>query len=204
MGAPKRGVEEFRGMLAGLLGGADRWDVDVVDWPGREGAKVGLRILSDFQVAEADARARAWAKAHDMIVGQDRSDVEFNYQRLAEWLSVALVTDRPNPQTGAHEPLVGSAEELRKLATREELDVLGAAFMDHQERCAPLPSQLKSDDEFKALFEALKKTRSKTVLARCAPSTLRDFALYMVERHEKSGGSPSSTTRPDGGSAPAS
>lgn len=183
---PPRDIET---MLDRLLGGADRWDVKVITWPGREAVKVGIRLLSDADVAEADIATLAWARDVGLGTGVGRGDDwEYKTRYAAEILSRALV----DPDTKA--PICETVKELRDRITRSELDLLMVAYNDHQEACAPYPSQIQSQAEFEEIVNALKRTRSETILARCAPSTLRGLALYMVDQLARSIGSSSSTT----------
>jgi hypothetical protein len=178
----ERTVEHFENLLAKAIGGADRFDIAIVQWPGREDVKVGLRLLSDYDVAAADNAARAWAREHEIEHGRERMDErEFVAVFTAETLARVLV----DPDT--KQALVRSADELRKLATREELTKLGEALSDHQEASAPSPYSL-TDDEIDKLVSALKKApaaASATLLQRCAPSTLRRCITSLADQLRK-------------------
>jgi hypothetical protein len=183
----ERDTDAMATLLAKALGGADRFDVAVMDWPGRPEVKIGLRLLSDFDIAESDAGARAWATAKALEVGKQRfDDREFTARYGAELVSRALV----NPES--KQRMVETATELSKLVTRDELDALALAVQDHQESLAPTPYML-TDAELDRLAEAVKRPdpfRARA-LSTCAPSTLRRLAALQAVQLVKLAGSPS-------------
>jgi hypothetical protein len=191
----ERDTDEMGTLLARALGGADRFDIAVIKWPGRDDVTVGLRLLSDFDIAEADSSARAWAEATRLNSGKERlDDREYTARYGAECVARSLV----HPET--KQRLVGTADELRKLATREEIDALSVALSDHQEALAPFPYQL-SDEEVERLAEAVKRPDPfrERALSTCAPSTLRRCIRALVAQLAKSPGSQSSpSTAPTG------
>lgn len=191
----ERDTDAMATLLAKALGGADRFDVAVMEWPGRPEVKIGLRLLSDFDIAESDASARAWAQEKALDAGKERlDDREYVARYGAEVVSRSLVSPESKQR------LVGTADELRKLATREEIDALALAYNDHQEALAPFPYQL-SDAEIERLVEAMKRPDPfrERALSTSAPSTLRRCIRVLVSPRTASPGSPSSpSTAPTG------
>lgn len=193
----ERDTDAMATLLAKALGGADRFDVAVMEWPGRPEVKIGLRLLSDYDIAESDASARAWAKSKELEVGRDKErfdDREYSARYGAELVARALV----NPET--KQRMVGTALELSQIVTRDELDALALAVQDHQESLAPTPYNL-TEAEMDRLVEAVKRPdpfRSRT-LTTCAPSTLRRLSALLADRLVKLIGSlPSPSISPTG------
>jgi len=191
---------DFAGILSKMLGGAQRFEVCRTTWP-KTDVKIGLRLLSDWEVQEAMSKTRAWAEGEKIQTGPDRmDDAEFVARYACEVLSIALC-DPEKPTEG----LVSCADELAKTATREEIDRLSTEMSDHQEAFAPFPEQL-NDDELKRLVDALKKA-PRTAATTCrplAPSTLRRCIISLVNPPKEPTGSSSSPSSPPTGTTPAS
>jgi hypothetical protein len=166
-------VAEYTGLLCGMIGGSERFDIAIEKWPGRPDVQIGLRLLSSYQQAAAKVAARAWCKAHDA----SDDDALFTTRLGAECLAAILVD--PNTK----EPLVPSADELLSLCTMEEMQSLVELMGDHQEACAPEVYAL-SEDELAKMGEALGKSprAAATLLRGCAPSTLRRCITLLVNQ----------------------
>lgn len=198
---PARTSEDFAGILSGMLGGAQRFEVAHTTWPGTD-VKIGLRLLSEWEVQQADSRARAWAEEKRIGLGRDRmNEREYVARYACELLSVALCDTSKKEPT----PLVSCADELAKTATREELARLSTEMSDHQESLAPFAEQL-TDEEMERLADAVGKAPRVAggVLNTAAPSTLRRLCLLQGDRLRKLTGSSSSPLTPPGGVVPAS
>jgi hypothetical protein len=60
--------------FAKLIGITHRDQATTIDAPGYPGTEIGLRPLNPLESAGAHERARAWAKAHGFIPGQDSAE----------------------------------------------------------------------------------------------------------------------------------
>jgi hypothetical protein len=175
------------------LGGASRLTTTITrcSWPGDDSAEVDIRLLSDDDIAEAEIAAALYLKSKKIPPDHPLHDKEFSYARQAAILARALI----DPET--QEPVFSSIGECRPLLTREEADLLGKRWADHQEAMAPLANNLSTEDML-GYWEAVKKTRSETLLLSLPPSTLRALLLTLASQPEASTGPSSSSSTNDG------
>lgn len=182
--------------LVERLGGAKRLSSTIARcaWPGDETVTIGIRLLSDADIADAEIEAALFLKGRGIPPDHPLYAKEFSYARQAAILARAVVD--PDAQT----PVFRSLDECRALVSREEADLLGKSWTDHQEAMAPLANQL-SAEEMLEYWEAVKKTRSETLLLSLPPSTLRALLLTLASQPEGSTG-PSSSSSTNGGARP--
>jgi hypothetical protein len=163
-------------------------DVKIIPWPKRPGVKIGLRLLSDGEMSEADAAARQWASEQGLDVGLNRHrDNEFASRYSAEVLLRALVS----PDEG-HQQVVPDADTLRKRLSRLEINLLIGAYNDFSRDMLADPDAL-SDEQLADLLETLRGPfdRAEAALLRLAPVTLRRLLRFTVGRLPESTGSAS-------------
>lgn len=173
-------TEPRRSLLAELLARDD--DIKIIPWPRRPGVKVGLRLLSDGEMAEADQAARNWARTVDLDTSRVRhSDNEFAAHYAAEILHRALL----HPES--RQPLSASVEDLRKLITRQELDLLTREYNDFARDMLADPESLTTED-MEAILDELRGPFGESRSLRCAPAMLRRLLLYTVSRPAASTG----------------
>lgn len=177
---------DIQSALEQFLDGADPAAVAVVDWPGRPGKKVGLRVLMDHEVATAEREARSLCIAAGLASDswRDWRDV-FSRYFVSELVAAALV----DPGSG-RSICPGGGDELRKKAKRETIMILGAALQSHIEQHAPVPASLSTPEELAAfeerLLEAVGKGLGATLLEHVDRSSLENLLLYTVAQRNKS------------------
>ncbi len=171
---------DVQSALEAFLDGADPSAVAVVDWPGRPGKQVGLRVLLDHEVSEAERVARELTIASG-IPSDSWRDWRPTYGRflLSELVAAALV------DPGSHKPICpGGGDELRKKAKRETISRLAEALESHIEKNAPIPTALTSPEEMAAfeerLMEAVGKGLGATLLEHVDRSSLVNLLLFMA------------------------
>lgn len=162
-------------------------DVKIVPWPRRPGVTVGLRLLTDGEMADADAGAREWADGKGLGVGLDRQrDNEFASRYAAEIMIRALV----HPES--RQPVVTDVEQLRARVHRQELDLLIRAYNDYARDMFADPDALTVEQ----LGDLVARIRvpfdlAEGTLNRCAPGVLRRLLHYTVSLLPESTGSES-------------
>jgi len=170
-----------------LAGGCD--DVCVVPMPGRPGVKVGLRLLSDADLADADHAARRWAEEHGLDTTRGRyTEPEWAMAYTAEVLLRALV----HPES--HQPLVQTTEQLRQRLTRPQLTALMKAYQDYASQMLADPNELPPEQVREIVEELRRDPFAADRLNSYGPDTLRRLLLYTVSQLGKSTGSESSST----------
>lgn len=181
-------TQPVRVLLDELLSRGDD-DIELVSLPGRKGAKVGLRLLSDAEQADADRAAREWAEKAGLDVSLRRhGEVEWAMAYAAEILMRALV----HPET--RQPLVASTEQLRQRLNRGQIEGLIASYNEMARRLLASPAEL-SDDELREIVEELRRDPfGADRLTRYGRDTLCSLLRCMASRLAASTGSASSST----------
>jgi hypothetical protein len=168
-----------------ILGGAD--DVKIIPWPKRPGVKIGMRLLGDDEMREADEVTREWAESQKLDTGIARHrDNEFAAYYAGEVLFRALVTSDES-----HQPIARSPDSLRR-RPRQELNVLLGAYNDFARDMLADPDAL-SDDQLADLLEKIRGPFevAEATLLRLAPVTLRRLLHFTVSPPSASTGSAS-------------
>lgn len=181
-------TQPVRVLLDELLSRGDD-DIELVSLPGRKGAKVGLRLLSDAEQADADKAAREWAEKAGLDVSLRRhGEVEWAMAYAAEVLMRALV----HPET--RQPLVASTEQLRQRLTRGQIEQLIAAYSEMARRLLASPAEL-SEVEMQEIVEELRRDPfAVESLKRYGRDTLCSLLRCTASRLAASTGSASSNT----------
>jgi len=160
-------------------------DTKIIQWPKRAGVKIGLRLLSEGEMSEADCATREWAQGVGLETGPGRHrDNEFASRYASEVLCRALI----HPES--RQPVVVDVDDLRKRISRMELDLLTRAYNDFAREMFADPDAL-TDEELVVLVEELRGPFCEDRLLRCVPGTLRALLRYTVSRLPASTGSES-------------
>jgi hypothetical protein len=159
-------------LLAKLKGGSR--NVSIVAFPGRPEDKIALRVLSgqELQAAVFDAERRFKTEEIEIVPTTLEA---LEDERTTQLLFRAL----RNPDDPA-EPYAESAEEIRKLLSREEKGLLASAYNEFERDCSPRIASL-SEGEFEGIWQELKKNPG-TDLSSFSSGTLRRLLLYSVSR----------------------
>lgn len=145
----------------------------VIKFPGTE-EKIILKVLSNFEVQEAVFASERRFKTEDILVTKTCLDA-YEDERTTQLLFRAL----RDPSDGK-KSFASTADELRKLLTKEEKDVLVAEYEAFEKECAPQLADM-TDKEFDELWEALKKN-PKTVSNFLSSGVQKRLLLYLASR----------------------
>jgi hypothetical protein len=174
------------------LGGAARLreTVNWITWPG-----------TDQEIETAEVEAHKHLETRGLPQTAHTYAKEYEYARQIALLVRCLI----DPETNA--PAFKSFPQLSPCLSREEADMLGREWTDHQEAMAPLENRGLSDDDLQGVWSDIKKGRAWTQLELLAPSTLRRLLRTLGEQPEtptspSSSTSTSPTAPPSADSAP--
>lgn len=151
--------------------------VAVVDFPGIEGAKVGLRVLSvgDRQAAEMETAAEF-----------GNAGVHYHEGTVEAWVREKVIRqlwralrDPENPA----KPFAASVDELKELLSADEKDALAQKYNEMEERVSP-PLETLSDADFDMLLESVKKKPDPEALSSLGSSTLVRLVLSLASRQQ--------------------
>jgi hypothetical protein len=162
-------------------------DVKVIPWPRRPGIKIGLRLLSDGELSEADASARAWATENGLDTGIGRHrDNEFASRYSAEVLYRSLV----HPES--KQPVVDSVDALRARFKRQDSNHLLTAYNDFARDLFADPDALP-DDQMAEVIERLRGPFAlfETTCEAYGRNTLLRLLRFTACLHPESTGSAS-------------
>ena len=122
----------------------------VIDWPGKPGVKVEMRLLNLSEARKAKVENQLEFK---------KDDIEIGMHNLADYREQEAVHGMwrvfTDPTTGKR--IFNSAEDMRSFCTTDELTALCAAYNTFADENDPNLSKL-DESEMQDLVEVLKKT----------------------------------------------
>jgi hypothetical protein len=148
-------------------------NIKTLKFPGAEDDIV-LKVLSNADIQEAVFAAERRFKDEEIIVSDSTRDA-YGDERTTQILFRALRDPRD-----IKKPLFSSADELRKLLTKEEKEALACEYDAFQQECAPQLDKM-TDKEFDELWEALKKN-PETVSSFLSSGVQKRLLLYLAAR----------------------
>jgi hypothetical protein len=146
-----------------------------VAFPGREGVVVAVRLLTDQEIDDCRLRAFAALKKGAEKNGWDvatLTDVDPDLlarMQTREIIARAFI-DSETTENEKPTPFFSSADEVGREVDAPTVELLFTLYLEHQSFVAPLKSA--SEEEVKALAEALGKAPPASVLAAFDRSTL--------------------------------
>jgi len=151
-------------------------NVKAIKFPGTEDDIV-MQILSNADIQDAVFAAERRFKGEEMSVASSTLDA-YEDERTTQILFRAL-RDPDNSK----KPFSSSADELRKLLTREQKDYLIAEYAAFENECSPRLENL-SDDRFNEIWEEIKK--KPTALNTLSSGMQRRLLLFLVSQQSTS------------------
>ncbi len=165
------------GETAGALGLLERLKAGKrnrreIAFPGIEGARVMLQVLSNQETQEAIIASEYYMTRIKIAVTPSSIDF-YTDVRSSEILWRAL-RDPEDPTR----PVAISADELRRQITMAEKEALIAAYQDLEKESSPNFTAMKAED-FQTLWDDLKK--NATILSSSLSiGTLRGLVIYLA------------------------
>ena len=148
-------------------------NIKTVKFPGAE-EDILLQILSNADIQDAVFGAERRFKTEDIAITDSTRDA-YNDERMTQILFRALRDPKD-----AKKPFAVTADELRKLLTKEEKEWLSSEYDAFEQECAPQLVKM-SGEQFEELWDALKKS-PKTVLNFLNFGMQKRLLLYLASR----------------------
>lgn len=143
-----------------------------IKFPGTDQDMV-LRVLSNAEIQEALFATENRFKAKKIKISS--TTVEAYEDENATQILFRALRDPQDPDR----PFAENADELRKLLTRDEKDILVDAYNGLEKEVSPSVTKL-SEKELEDLFEGLKKTPENG--NNLSFSTLKRLIIYLASR----------------------
>ena len=156
-------------------------------WPG---GQLGLVLVVLTSLERDDSRAAAFERVKQRKLDPTKLDATTIELVATESVCQMLARAVLDPTTG--EPYFSSAEEMRAIATDDEIDALFNLYSDHKRSVDP-DIRTISDEEFREIDEAIKK-KDVTRLSDIASGLPRRSLLSMVDQLANSLTASSGTT----------
>jgi len=147
-------------------------NVKTIKFPGIEDDIV-LQILSNADTQDAVFAAERRFKGEEMPISSSTLDA-YEDERTTQILFRAL-RDPDNHK----KPFSASADELRKLLTKEQKDYLAAEYTAFEDECSPRLDNM-TDEKFDEIWEEVKK--KPAVLNFLSSGTQKRLLLFLASR----------------------
>lgn len=154
---------------------AGKKNVNIIPWPGMDGEKVGIAVLTEDEIQQAVFAAEKHFKDAGLEFSAATVDA-YQSEQNTQLLVLALVD--PVKKT----PIFKSASELRPLLIPGVKDVLVDEVNAWQQECSPRLDGL-TEEKYGELFEEVKKNPS--ILNDSDSRTLRGLITYLASRQSK-------------------
>lgn len=162
-------------LLAKLKSG--KKNIKAINFPGTE-KPAALQVLSNQDFQDAVFAAELKFKSSDIAVTPSTLDA-YEDERTTQVLFRAL-RDPDDPSKS----FAGSVDELRKLVSKEEKEILVDEYNSFERESSPRFSQL-SEEEFEKLWSDVKKS-PQMFSSSLSSGTLRGLINYLACRHVSS------------------
>lgn len=140
-------------IIAGLKAGKNR--IKIIKFPGTDD-DIGISVLTESEVQEAAFAADMLFKAKSIEINDATANM-YNAEVSSQVLCRALVKPDVKKPDGSYERLFKNVDEWKALVSRGVKDILTDEYNAFENEVNPSPIKL-SEEEFAAIFEALKKS----------------------------------------------
>lgn len=162
-------------LLAKLKSG--KKNIRTIQFPGTD-KNAALQALSNQDFQDAVFAAELKFRSADIAVTPSTLDA-YEDERTTQVLFRAL-KDPDDPLKS----FAGSVDELRKLLTKEEKEILVDEYNSFEKECSPRFAQL-SNEEFEKIWNEVKKS-PQMLLSSLSSGTLRGLISYLACRQTNS------------------
>jgi hypothetical protein len=150
---------------------AGKRNVKTIKFPGTED-DIFLQILSNADIQDAVFAAERRFKSEEIAITSSTLDA-YEDERTTQIIFRAL-RDPLDPK----KPFASTADELRKLLSKEEKDHLVSEYNAFQDECSPRIEEMTAE-KFDEIWAALKKN-PQTALNFLSSGTQRRLLLYLA------------------------